>query len=65
VQVLTQGAPRLDWKIEFAIVEHLGPETAVNQRADVFDEHAVFVRRNRLGGLLEIDFDFYLSRRTG
>ena len=51
-----------DW--DYAVIEHLGPEAAINERADMFDEHAVFVARYRLRGLLSVDFDFYLPRRS-
>ena len=52
-----RGFLGLDWKVELAVIKHLGPETAIDKRANVFDEHAVFVRRHGLRNLLDIDFD--------
>ena len=52
------GLLRLDCKVELAVIEHLGPQAAINERADMFDEHAILVNRYRLSSLLDIDFDF-------
>ena len=56
------GLLGLDGEVEFAVIEHLGPEAAINQRANVFDKHPVLVTRYRLRTLLRIDFHFQLPR---
>jgi hypothetical protein len=44
-----------DGIIEFAVVEHLAPEAAINKVADVFEELAVNVRRNGRAGFRGIN----------
>ncbi len=53
----------LDRKVELAVIQHLGPEAAVDELTDVLDEHAIFVRRDRPGRLFCVDGDCQLLWR--
>ena len=46
---------RRDWKIELAVFEHLGPDSAVDAPPEVFDELAVYELRNRLASRAGVD----------
>ena len=65
VRVQPPWTPRLDWKEELEVIKHLGPQAAINERAEMFDEHAVFVRRHRLRSLLGVNFDSEILGRFG
>ena len=41
------GSAAVDREVELAVVEHLRPQAAIDQRADVLDEHAELVLRGR------------------
>ena len=65
MRVQPPWTPRLDWKEELEVIKHLGPQAAINERAEMFDEHAVFVRRHRLRSLLGVNFDSEILGRFG
>src|SRR5437016_7422097 len=42
-------------EIEFSVIEHLRPEAAIDEGANMLDEHAELILRDRFSSLLHID----------
>lgn len=57
------GFFRLNRKVELAVIQHLGPQAAIDQLTDVLDKHAVFVLRHRPSSLSRVDVDVQFRRR--
>ncbi len=60
---LNVGLRRRNREVELAIVEHLRPQAAIDQRSNVLDEHAELVVRGRRCRLPSINGDGQRRRR--